>query len=294
MSLPEDQVPYGGPRLSAGRMVGLAGCAAMCLGGGLLLRPMTSSFLGPAACGPATGCQDWFGTLGYGAGSLLLWVLGLTTAANLAAGLGRNTPNRLPTAAIILGAVLLGLLGAALGGGMPSQALPGLGILLAITLATATLGERRLRRERREFVAARALGLTIAARGASSTGVVTVAEPTGRTHRGDPELLITVRYPAHDGSEHLCTRIRFHPALAQPRVGDRMAVRYDPAEPGAAQIGEPLPPAPVPVLDAGPSLAVRLERLTQQYRDGELDAAEFEQARRLLLSGAQDRAALRE
>ncbi|MFI6155468.1 hypothetical protein ACIBCA_22605 [Kitasatospora sp. NPDC051170] len=286
MSLPEDQVPYGGPRLSAGRIVGLVGCAAMCLGGGLLLEPMTSSFLGPATCEPTTGCQDWLGTLGYGAGSLLLWVLGLTTAANLAAGLGRNTPNRLPTTAIILGAVLLGFLGASLGTGMPPEVLPALGVLLVITLLTTALGERRLRRERREFVAARALGLTIAARGASSTGVVTVAEPTERTHRGDPELLITVRYPALDGAEHLCSQIRFYPALAQPRIGDRMAVRYDPAEPGAAQIGEPLPPAPVPVRDAGPSLAVRLDRLSQQHRDGELDATEFEQARRRLLSGA--------
>lgn len=285
MILPEDQVPYGGPRLNAGRMVGLVVCAAMCLAGGLLVKRMITSFLGPAGCEPATGCQDWPAALGYGAGSALLWVLALTVAAGLAQGLGRNTPDRLPTGAIVPGAVLLGLLGACLGGGLPTEALPGLGVLLAITLLTALLGERRLRRERREFVSARALGLAIAARGVSSTGVVAMSDPTGRTHRGDPELRITVRYPALDGSEHQCTHVRFYPALAQPRPGDRMAVRYDPAAPADAQIGELLPPLSSPVRDAGPSLAVQLERLAQQHRDGELDAAEFEQARRRLLLG---------
>ncbi|MFJ9691810.1 DUF3592 domain-containing protein [Kitasatospora sp. NPDC101183] len=284
MSLPEAQVPYGGPRLGAGRIIGLVACAASCLSSGLLLHLAVTGFLGPATCEPATPCHDWSAALGYGAAALFVWVLGLTTAAGLAAGLGRNTPDRLPTTAIVLGAVLLGYTGAALGLRMPPELLPGLGVLTVLTLAASALGERGLRRRRREFVAARTVGLAVAARGVSSTGVVVVAEPTDRTHRGDPELMVTVRYPAGDGSEHRCTEIRFHPASARPRVGDRMAVRYDPSAPGDALLGELLP-GPVPVRDAGPSLAVRLERLAERRRDGELDGTEYEEARRRLLAG---------
>ncbi|MFJ9696300.1 DUF3592 domain-containing protein [Kitasatospora sp. NPDC101183] len=281
---PDAHASHGGPRLSGGRIFGLALCAALCLVGGRLFQAGFVSFAGPAVCAPSQACHGGLGTLAYWMGGVAVWAVGLAAAIATVVSSEPGGPNRLPFGATVCASLLLGLTGAALGEGLGNPFLTAaLVVFAALTVPVAVQGELRLRHERRKFAAARAVDRHLAEHGVSTAGTVTEVQALGEAHQDALDLRITLRFTDHDGTGRTFTHTANHPVHAAPRVGDRLTVRYDPQAPAIARAGAPLPPEPV--RDAVPSLTEELARLAALHREGALDAQEFERAKARLLAG---------
>ncbi|MFI6151788.1 DUF3592 domain-containing protein [Kitasatospora sp. NPDC051170] len=284
----DTQSAYDGPRLSGGRIFGLALCAALCLIGGRLFQAGFVSFIGPAVCAPSQACHGGLTTLAFWMGGAAVWAIG-TGAAVATVITDEKAPDRLPIPATLCATFVLALVGAVLGerqANLPT--LIPLGLLAPLTAFAAVRGERRLREHQKAYLAGLAVARRLAEHGLSTFGTVTEVEAVSETHEGALDLRITLRFTAGDGVEHHFTHTGDHPVHAAPRIGDRMAVRYDPRSPGTAQAGALLPPDPArragPPQDARPSLTDELDRLAALRREGALDAAEFEQAKAHLLA----------
>lgn len=146
------------------------------------------------------------------------------------------------------------------------------------------------------------------ATGAPATAVVTDVKDTGVTINDNPQVLLTVRIEPADGRPpYDSTATRTVSRVAIPRVGDRMAVRLDPADPqrwlpvgelpvsgaeaapaapagpvapAGGQLVEP-PPAAVPAPSSSP--VDELGKLNDLRLRGALTEDEFAQAKSRLL-----------
>lgn len=256
----------------------------LCAGGGWLLSTAVVLIGGPDDCevppchgGPITAVQLFGGLLAGG--------LGLVGTA---AATGRRTagaPRLLPLAPVLLAALAAGLLGAARTEGRTHPWLLAAAATAAVVaVPAAVLARPRRARQRRAYLTALATARRLEAHGVSTTGTVTAAEALHSTEDHAVELRLTVRYLAADGTEHARRHTGTYPVYDAPRVGSRVAVRYDPQDPATAAVGELRPDAAAPQ-DARPPLTAELERLAALHREGSLDAVEFERAKAALLDG---------
>ncbi|MER5351228.1 DUF3592 domain-containing protein [Kitasatospora sp. NPDC002551] len=270
-----------GPRLSSGRIIGLVIVAGFTAAAGWLTATGFVHAYGTDACGPEQRCNG-FGTAGYLAGGILLWLLSLVSAATTAHGDAPTTePSATSDRGVLLGCVALGLLGAALANGSfhPWPLVP----VLPLALLTAVLdrhGARRWRAFRLEARRRADRQGRLEQYGVTVPGRITGLTPTGTTSNDCPELRLTVEFTTIDGARRTTTVTDAFPAFDAPRRGALTEVRYDPADPEnvhASLTAGAVPDAPA--LD----LIAALERLTALHRDGALDAAEFAAAKARLL-----------
>jgi len=133
----------------------------------------------------------------------------------------------------------------------------------------------------------------LVATGAPATATVTNVQDTGITINDNPQVVLTVRIEPTDGRPpYDSTMSRTVSRVAIPRVGDRMAVRYDTANPqhwvetGSAA-ADPMAssfsaPGPAPVPGAAAVLD-DLDKLHDLKLSGALTDEEFETAKARLL-----------
>jgi hypothetical protein len=146
----------------------------------------------------------------------------------------------------------------------------------------------------------------LVATGAPATAVVTDVRDTGVTVNDNPQVVLTVRIEPADGRPpYDSSATRTVSRVAIPRVGDRLAVRVDPADPQRwLPVGEafsaapdvasaapgPAPeadpgagPAPAPAPSPSPSPVDELGKLNDLRLRGALTEDEFAQAKSRLL-----------
>ncbi|MFF7456691.1 DUF3592 domain-containing protein [Kitasatospora sp. NPDC008115] len=274
-----------GPRLSSGRLFGLVLISVFTALAGQLTATGFVRAYGTDACGPEQQCNG-FGTAGYLAGGILLWLLCLVATATTAHGDAPTTePSATSDRGVLVGCLALGLGGAALANGSfhPWPLVPVLPLAL-LTVVLDRHGARRwrafrLERRRRDEQQGRLeqYGITVPGR------VVDLAT-TGAVSAGLPELRVTVEFTTVDGTRRTATVTDAFPAHETPHRGGPAEVRYDPADPQNTRVSliapdlEPTAPAP-----AALEVVAALERLTALHRDGALDTAEFTAAKARLL-----------
>ncbi|MFE6865312.1 DUF3592 domain-containing protein [Kitasatospora sp. NPDC057692] len=285
-----DQPTALGPRLNSGRIIGLVVLSAVTAAGGWLTATGFVRAFGTDACGSEQQCNG-FGTAGYLAGGILLWLVCLVGTATTAHGDAPTTePSATSDRGVLLGCLALGLLGAALANGAfhPWPLVP----VLPLALLTAVLDRWGARRWRAFRVDARRQAERkerMERHGITVPGRITDLTHTGTSYNDHPELRLTVEFTTADGEQRRTTLTDLFPAYDAPRRGAPAEVRYDPADPDnvlATLVPEPVadtpPPAPAPDLE----VVAALERLAALHRDGALDTAEFTAAKaRLLGSG---------
>ncbi|MFE7563678.1 DUF3592 domain-containing protein [Kitasatospora sp. NPDC057500] len=281
-----DHPTIAGPRLSGGRIVGLVLISVFTALAGQLTATGFVRAYGTDACGPEQQCNG-FGTAGYLAGGILLWLLCLVATATTAHGDAPTTePSATSDRGVLLGCLALGLAGAALANGSfhPWTLVPVLPLAL-LTVVLDRHGARRWRTFRLEARRRAEQQGRLEQYGITVPGRVADLAATGDVVAGDlPELRVTVEFTTVDGTRRTATVTDAFPAHGTPHRGGPAEVRYDPADPEntrvsltAADLG---PAAPAP---AALEVVAALERLTALHRDGALDTAEFTAAKARLL-----------
>ncbi|MEV0188553.1 DUF3592 domain-containing protein [Kitasatospora purpeofusca] len=265
-----------GPRLSRGRIVGLAVIAPFTAAAGWLTAAGLVRAFATDACGAERHCSA-LPTAGLLVAGLLLWPAALVAAASTAHGDAPTTePSATSDRGVLLGCLAVGLLGAAL-----AEGVPGLWVLapvLPLALLTAALDRRGARRWRAHRLAA-ARQDRLEREGITVPALITHVAAGGATYDDDPELRVTVGFRTADGADRTTTTVDTFPLHFPPRPGDRAEVRYHPADPENLRVTLA---APAAALRDGDVVAA-LERLADLHREGSLDAAEFAAAKALLL-----------
>ncbi|GAA1390273.1 hypothetical protein GCM10009639_18800 [Kitasatospora putterlickiae] len=277
-----------GPRLSSGRIVGLVLASGITATAGWLTATGFVRAYGTDACGPERQCNG-FGTAGYLAGGILLWLLCLVATATTAHGDAPTTePSATSDRGVLLGCLALGLLGAALANGSlhPWPLIP----VLPLALFTAVLDRHGARRWRAFRLDARRRAEQrgrLERHGVTVPGRITDLATTGEVSADRPELRVTVEFTTVDGARRTATVTDVFPVHETPRRGGPAEVRYDPADPENTRVSltvpDPGPAAPAPVPVPALEVVAALERLTALHRDGALDTAEFTAAKARLL-----------
>ncbi|MEV6973607.1 DUF3592 domain-containing protein [Kitasatospora sp. NPDC093806] len=281
-----DQLAPLGPRLSKGRIAGLALIGALTATAGWLAGTGFVRAFGAHACGLEHGCNG-FGTAGYIAGGILLGIATLIPAMLTAHGEAELTE----TGSTSDGVVALGWLALVLLGVYPANGAPHPWLLLPVPvlLLCAVLADRQAARRWRTDLLEKRHRAERQARldehGRTVPGRVTDLTAVGTDSDGRPQLRVTVGFTALDGTRHSTGTTDVFPAHDTPRRGDPAEVRYDPADPEHTGVTFPTDrPAPGPEpADAAPEVVTALERLAALHREGALDDGEFTLAKALVL-----------
>ncbi|MFJ4090523.1 DUF3592 domain-containing protein [Kitasatospora sp. NPDC089913] len=267
-----------GPRLSRGRIVGLAVTAVLTAATGWLTATGAVRAFAADACGPERHCGALPTVLLLVLGPLL-WLAALVAAATTAHGDAPTTePSATSDRGVLLGCLAAGLLGAALAEGTARPWL--LAPVLPLALLTAALDRHGARRWRAHRLAA-GRQERLDREGITVPALITRVTGTGAADDEDPELRVTVGFRTADGADRTAATVDTFPPGRAPRPGDGAEVRYHPDDPEnlhvtiAARTAAPQ--------DGG--VVSALERLAALRREGALDAAEFAAAKALLLGG---------
>ncbi|WP_030391314.1 DUF3592 domain-containing protein [Kitasatospora purpeofusca] len=266
-----------GPRLSRGRIVGLAVTSVFTAAAGWLTATGLVRAFAADACGAERSCGS-VSVVACLAAGIPLWLLCLVAAASTAHG---DAPTSEPSASsdrgVLAGCLALGLLGASLANGDPHPWL--LAPVLPLALLTAALDRRGARRWRANRLAA-ARQDRLEREGITVPALITHVATTGATDNDDPELRVTVGFRTADGADRTATTVDTFPVHLPPRPGGGAEVRYHPADPENLRITLATPAA-----SRDGDVVSALERLAALHREGSLDTAEFAAAKALLLTG---------
>ncbi|MFB7670034.1 DUF3592 domain-containing protein [Kitasatospora purpeofusca] len=267
-----------GPRLSRGRIVGLAVTSVFTAAAGWLTATGLVRAFAADACGAERSCAA-LPTVGLLVAGLLLWPATLVAAASTAHGDAPTTePSATSDRGVLLGCLAVGLLGAALAGGVPRLWV--LAPVLPLALLTAALDRRGARRWRANRLAA-ARQDRLEREGITVPALITHVATTGATDNDDPELRVTVGFRTTDGADRTAATVDTFPAHLPPRPGGGAEVRYHPADPENLRVTLATPAA----ASRDGDVVSALERLAALHREGSLDTAEFAAAKALLLTG---------